>query len=90
MQVLVSTGTLSGGPYTNIGQLPASTSQVERGILLPLGAKFVKLQTTGTAYSVDAVTYPSYVCVTPQSTTCPTGQQSVGVVMGAVTLRVRR
>ncbi len=75
MQVLVATS--SSGPYTNIGQIPTSTTSTTVDFTLPLAAQFIQLVTNATAFSVDAVTYPLYACVSPPSTACSSGQQSV-------------
>ncbi|MVM37016.1 hypothetical protein GO730_04005 [Spirosoma sp. HMF3257] len=80
LQVLVATS--AAGPYVNIGQLPGSTSQVTNQIILPLNARYVQLTTTGTAFSVDAVTYPIYTCVTLPNPSCPPGQRSVSFDVG--------
>ncbi|OIN57508.1 SdrD B-like domain-containing protein, partial [Arsenicibacter rosenii] len=81
MQVLVSTN--AGGPYTNIAQLTARTSMGTMPVTLPVSARYIRLQTTATAYSLDAVTYPVYTCVTPVSGTCSAGQQLVSYQSGA-------
>ncbi|MVM40429.1 hypothetical protein GO730_26825 [Spirosoma sp. HMF3257] len=92
LQVLVATNL--GGPYTNIGQMPSNAGTTTNSIQLPLDARYVRLLTIGTTYSLDAVTYPVYSCVTPPSTTCASGQfqtsytagaQGVGTTTGTVT-----
>ncbi|WP_460958443.1 SdrD B-like domain-containing protein, partial [Spirosoma litoris] len=81
LQVLVASSL--GGPYTNIGQLPGSTSSTTNSIQLPLDARYVQLKTTGTTYSVDAVTYPIFSCVSSPLTTCASGQSKVSYTSGA-------
>ncbi|MVM37015.1 hypothetical protein GO730_04000 [Spirosoma sp. HMF3257] len=84
LQVLVATS--SGGPYTYIGQVGQPdpvTGNIVTNLTLPLNAQYVRLKTTTTAYNVDAVTYLAYKCVSPPSTTCATGQQSVNYEVGA-------
>jgi SdrD B-like domain len=84
VQVWVST--TSGGTYTNIMQLPGSTTKIGSIILLPLDAKFIRFTTNLTPYDIDAVTKISEVCVTEPSPSCPTGQLLSSYVQGAQTL----
>ncbi|WP_460958487.1 beta strand repeat-containing protein, partial [Spirosoma litoris] len=81
MQVLVASS--ASGPFTNIAQLPGSTSSTTEPVTLPFAARYVQLQTTGTTYSPDAITYPVYTCVTPISSTCAAGRQSISYQSGA-------
>jgi hypothetical protein len=92
LQVLVSSA--AGGPFTNIAQLPGSTSTVTNTVTLPIGAQYLKLQTNATNYNIDAVTYMTNVCVASTVPTCmgtqvltdyPTGVASVFTTTGTVT-----
>ena len=75
--------TTSGGTYTNIAQLAATTTTTTKTILLPLDAQFVKLESKATSYSIDAVTYPIYKCVNSPAPTCSSGQTLVSYPAGA-------
>ncbi|RAI73765.1 hypothetical protein HMF3257_03955 [Spirosoma telluris] len=81
LQLLVS---VDGVTYTNIAQLAQSTTLMTSYVTLPVAAKYIKLETTLTAYSVDAATYTSYTCVSNPTTVCGPGQQAVAVNTGAV------
>lgn len=75
--------TTSGGTYTNITQLAATTTTTTKTILLPLDAQFVRLESKATSYSIDAITYPIYKCVNSPAPTCSSGQTLVSYPTGA-------
>ncbi|MBN8820717.1 MAG: carboxypeptidase regulatory-like domain-containing protein [Spirosoma sp.] len=82
--LMVQIATSLGGPYTDIAQLPGSTTRTTQTVNLPLNAQYVKLLTGTQAYSVDAVTYPLYTCVNNPANSCAVGQQVVSYAVGAV------
>ncbi|MVM40428.1 hypothetical protein GO730_26820 [Spirosoma sp. HMF3257] len=84
--MFVSVATSPTGPYTPVGTLPGSSGWVTNRLTIPVGARYVQVTNPGTAPTtafLDAITYTAYVCVTPASTSCAVGQQSLSYPTGA-------